>query len=73
MSKYVKEIMMDQLRSDLGGSTSLLILDLKGLGAIAEHQFRRDLRKKAIKVRALKNTLARRVFTRMQADFAEEL
>ena len=65
MSKYVKEIMMDQLRSDLGGSTSLLILDLKGLGAIAEHQFRRDLRKKAIKVRALKNTLARRVFTEM--------
>jgi large subunit ribosomal protein L10 len=65
MSKYVKELMMDQLRSDLGGSTSLLILDLKGLDAIAEHQFRRDLRKKKIKVRALKNTLARRVFSDM--------
>ena len=65
MSKYVKEIMMDQLRSDLDGSTSLLILDLKGLDAISEHQFRRDLRKKSIKVRALKNTLARRVFTEM--------
>ena len=65
MSKYVKEIMMDQLRSDLDGSTSLLILDFKGLDAISEHQFRRDLRKKAIKVRALKNTLARRVFTEM--------
>ena len=65
MSKYVKEMMMDQLRSDLGGSTSLLILDLKGLDAIAEHKFRSDLRKKSIKVRALKNTLARRVFTDM--------
>jgi large subunit ribosomal protein L10 len=65
MSKYVKELMMDQLRSDLGGSTSLLILDLKGLDAVAEYQFRRDLRKKAIKVRALKNTLARRVFSDM--------
>ena len=42
MSKYVKELMMDQLRSDLGGSTSLLILDLKGLDAIAEHKFRND-------------------------------
>jgi large subunit ribosomal protein L10 len=65
MSKYVKELMMDQLRSDLNGSTSLLILDLKGLDAISEHRFRRDLRKKSIKVRALKNTLARRVFSDM--------
>lgn len=65
MSKYVKEMMMDQLRTDLGGSTSFLILDLKGLDAVAEHKFRSDLRKKSIKVRALKNTLARRVFTDM--------
>ena len=65
MSKYVKELMMDQLRSDLDGSRSLLIVDLKGLGAVAEHQLRRDLRKKSIKIRALKNTLARRVFTDM--------
>src|SRR5512135_118262 len=65
MSKYVKELMIDQLRSDLDGSRSLLILDLKGLDAIAEHQLRRDLRQKSIKVRALKNSLARRVFAEM--------
>src|SRR5271157_2552407 len=65
MSKYVKELMMDQLRADLNGSRSVLILDLKGLDAVAEHQFRRDLRKKSIRVRALKNTLARRVFSEM--------
>jgi large subunit ribosomal protein L10 len=63
MSKYVKELMMDQLKSDIDGSRSILIVDLKGLDAIAEHQLRRDLRKKSIKLRALKNTLARRVFT----------
>jgi large subunit ribosomal protein L10 len=68
MSKYVKELMMDQLRSDLNGSRSVLILDLKGLDAIAEHHFRRDMRKKAIRVRALKNTLARRVFSEMGMD-----
>ena len=68
MSKYVKELMMDQLRSDLDGSRSVLILDLKGLDAIAEHQFRRDLRKKSIQIRALKNTLARRVFAEMGMD-----
>ena len=68
MSKYVKELMMDQLRSDLDGSRSLLILDLKGLDAIAEHQFRRDLRKKSIRLRVLKNSLARRVFSEMGMD-----
>src|SRR3954447_1383851 len=68
MSKYVKEMMMDQLRSDLDGSRSVLIVDLKGLDAIAEHGLRRDLRKKSIKIRALKNTLARRVFSEMGMD-----
>jgi large subunit ribosomal protein L10 len=68
MSKYVKELMMDQLRSDLDGSQSLLIVDLKDLDAIAEHGFRRDLRKKAIRLRVLKNSLARRVFSDMGMD-----
>ena len=68
MSKYVKELMMDQLKSDLDGSRSVLIVDLKGLDAITEHQLRRDLRKKSIKIRALKNSLARRVFSDIGLD-----
>jgi large subunit ribosomal protein L10 len=68
MSKYVKELMMDQLKSDLDGSQSLLIVDLKGLDANLEHQFRRGLRKKSIKLRVLKNSLARRVFADMGMD-----
>ena len=62
MSKYVKELMMDQLKADLGDDRSVLILDLKGLDAISEHQLRTDFRKKKIRVRTLKNTLAKRVF-----------
>ncbi len=68
MSKYVKELMMDQLRSDLGGSQSLLILNLKDLDANAEHQFRRSLRKKSIRLRVLKNSLARRVFSELKLE-----
>src|SRR6185437_15885909 len=68
MSKYVKELMMDQLKSDLDGSRSVLILDLKGLDAVSEHRLRSDLRKKSIKVRTLKNSLARRVFNDMGMD-----
>jgi large subunit ribosomal protein L10 len=68
MSKYVKELMMNQLRSDLNGSRSLLILNLKDLDANAEHQFRRHLRKKSIRLRVLKNSLARRIFTELGMD-----
>ena len=68
MSKYVKEMMMDQLKTDLDGTRSVLILDLKGLDAVAEYGLRRDLRKKSIRLRVLKNTLARRVFTDMGMD-----
>jgi large subunit ribosomal protein L10 len=63
MSKYVKELMMDQLRTDLGDTRSVLILDFKGLDAVSENRLRLDLRKKQIRVRTLKNTLARRVFS----------
>ncbi len=65
MSKYVKELMMDQFRDELDGDKSVLILDLKGLDAVSEYQFRKDLRTKKIKMRVLRNTLARRVFTDM--------
>jgi len=68
MSKYVKELMMDQFRADLDGNRSVLILDLKGLDAVTEHQLRQDLRKKSIKLRSLKNTLARRIFSEMGMD-----
>ena len=60
MSKYVKELMMNQLRTELGDSRSVLILGLNDLDAHAEFQLRRDLRKKSIHLRVLKNTLARR-------------
>jgi large subunit ribosomal protein L10 len=68
MSKYVKELMMDQLRSELGDDRSVLILDLKDLDAQAEFQFRRDLRKKSIRLKVLKNSLARRVFADLGMD-----
>jgi large subunit ribosomal protein L10 len=61
MSRYVKELMMSQLREDFGDTRSVLILDMKGLDAQSEYQFRRDLRKKSIRVRTIKNNLAGKV------------
>jgi large subunit ribosomal protein L10 len=68
MSKYVKELMMNQLRADLDASRSFLVLNLNGLDSNSEHQFRRDLRQKSIRLRVLKNSLARRVFTGLEMD-----
>ena len=51
-----------------GRQQSLLVLDLKDLDAVAEHGLRRDLRKKSIRLRVLKNSLARRVFSEMGMD-----
>ncbi|GIW89327.1 MAG: 50S ribosomal protein L10 [Isosphaeraceae bacterium] len=65
MSKYVKELQMDQLKAELNGHRSVLILDLKGLDAVSENRLRLDLRKKNIRLRALKNTLARQVFSQL--------
>lgn len=62
MSKYVKEMMMDQFRADLGEARSVLILDFKNLDAVSENKLRLDLRSKKIHVRALKNSLARKIF-----------
>jgi large subunit ribosomal protein L10 len=61
MSRYVKELMMSQLREDFGDTRSVLILDMKGLDAQSEYLFRRDLRKKSIRVRTIKNNLAGKV------------
>lgn len=62
MSKYVKELMMDQLRRDFDETRSVLLIDLGGLDAISETQLRNDLRKKSIRIKVLKNSLAGRVF-----------
>ena len=62
MSKYVKEMMRDQFKRELGDNRSLLILDFKGLDAVSEHKLRMDFRQKKIQIRVLRNNLASLVF-----------
>lgn len=73
MSKYVKELMMNQFRSDLGSTKSVLIIDLKGLDAVSETKLRGDLRKKKIHARLLKNSLAKRVFADLGINGLDKL
>ncbi len=56
---------MEQLKRELDGTTSVIVLDLKGLDAITETQLRDDLRKKSIRIKVVKNSLAGKIFDEM--------
>lgn len=63
MSKYVKKLMMDDLRETFAGVRDLLIVDLKGVDAISDNAMRLKLREKEIHIRVVRNSLARKVFS----------
>ena len=68
MSKYVKKLMMDELRETFVGVRDLLVLDLKGVDAIADNRMRLKLREKEIQIRVVTNNLARKVFSESGLD-----
>jgi large subunit ribosomal protein L10 len=63
MSKAIKQMQMDDLKSTFGSVRDLVLLNVVGLGAIPENKIRLDLRKKGIRLQMVKNSLARKVFT----------
>ncbi|MEQ8849052.1 50S ribosomal protein L10 [Botrimarina sp.] len=60
MSKYVKELMTDELASRWDGVSELMLVDMVGMDANAAVALRRRLREKDISVMVIKNSLARR-------------
>jgi large subunit ribosomal protein L10 len=62
MSKVIKQMEMDALRQSFGEVRDLVLLSIKGLNCINEGQFRAALRKKKIRLKAVKNSLTRKVF-----------
>ena len=65
MSKAIKQMQMDALKSTFKGVADLVFVNIVGLNAIAENQVRLGLRKKGIRLHQVKNSLARRVFGEM--------
>jgi large subunit ribosomal protein L10 len=63
MSKVIKQMQMDDLKSTFGTVRDMVLLNVVGLGAIPENQLRLGLRKKGIRLQTVKNSLARKVFT----------
>jgi large subunit ribosomal protein L10 len=65
MSKQVKQLEMDALKATFQGVRDLLLLGASGLDAQTDNQLRLHLRKKHIRLKVVKNSLARRVFEEM--------
>jgi len=60
MSKYVKNLVVDHIRGQLGGVHDALLVNMIGLGANANWRLRSELRSKKIHVLVVKNSLAAR-------------
>lgn len=60
MSKYVKQLLVDDIKSRLEGVSDVLLVDVIGLDANASQQVRKELREKDIQLLAIKNSMAAR-------------
>lgn len=60
MSKYLKQLITDDLKKRLDGVSDLLVVDIAGLEANKNVELRKQLRQKKIQLLLVKNSLARR-------------
>ena len=60
MSKYVKDLISNDLRGRLQGVDSALLVSIAGMDALKNHRLRVTLRSKNISLLVVKNSLARR-------------
>ena len=60
MSKYVKNLISEDLAKQLAGETDCLLVNVVGLDANNTMTLRRELRSKNIRLLVVKNSLARR-------------
>jgi large subunit ribosomal protein L10 len=74
MSKAIKQLQMDELKSTFKDVRDLVLLNIVGLDAINDNKIRLGLRKKGIRLHQVKNSLCRRVFgeLKLNADGVQE-
>jgi large subunit ribosomal protein L10 len=60
MSKFVKDLLTRDLKTQLSGVNDALLVNVVGLDAIRTTKLRGELRKKNIKLEVIKNSLAKR-------------
>src|SRR5437870_2792069 len=65
MSKVIKQMQMDALKSTFHNVRDMVILTTAKLNCAATHTFRFNLRKKHVHVQMVKNSLCQRVFNEL--------
>ena len=63
MSKKVKNLIEKQTEADFQGVDGVAVINPRGIGAIKNNGIRRRLNEKGLKMRVVKNTLAKRATT----------
>lgn len=71
MSKIIKNMEMEALKSTFKDVRDMVLLSISGLDAIADNQVRLGLRKKGIRLQVIKNSLTRRVFADLGMNIAK--
>lgn len=72
MSKVIKQMEMEALKADFNGVRDMVVLTTKGLTCQGDYMFRAQLRKKSIRLKGVKNSLARRVFNELGLNVSQE-
>lgn len=62
MSRYVKELIIDQLKHEYHGIDDVVLVSLAGMDAVKDNEVRLKLQDKDIRVQVVKNSLARAAF-----------
>lgn len=73
MSKYIKGLLVDDIKSRLSGVSDALVVDVIGLDSLNTFNLRRELRSKKINILVVKSSLARRATegTALNAAFGD--
>jgi ribosomal protein L10 len=72
MSKVIKQMQMDAIKTTFDGVRDMVVLSIKGLNSLADGQFRTALRKKKIRLQVVKNSYTRRVFKEMGLNLPDD-
>ena len=62
MSKPIKQMIVKEYRKKFSGIEGAVLVEIRGLDALATNKMRNDFARKSVKVAVVKNALAREAF-----------
>lgn len=72
MSKLVKNMEIQALRKDFEGLKDMLIVEVNGVDSLANSGLRTNLRKKKIRLKLVKNSFAKKIFSENGISFPNQ-